>query len=92
MNPSGVRMVTAKKLERAKEKLEPEEKEEEERYWCPYCGRPMDVEKDYIRGWDFHSPKGGAYFKAKIYKCPRCKKKVRVTVKKPGLSMKEEEE
>lgn len=66
------------------------EEEPEERYWCPYCGRPLNIDKDYVRGWRFHSPKGGAYFMAKIYKCPRCEKKMRVTKQEPGLKIEED--
>jgi len=52
--------------------------------WCPYCGRPLDIGKDVEKAWRYHSPKGGSYFLMEIFKCPRCKRRVRLTTKEPG--------
>jgi len=50
------------------------------RYWCPYCGEPQR-EENLVKSWKFRSPKGGATFIARIFKCHRCGRKVRVTEK-----------
>jgi len=48
--------------------------------WCPYCGEPHR-EDNLERSWRFHSSRGGAYFVARIYKCHKCGKRVRITEK-----------
>lgn len=53
------------------------------RYWCPYCGNLVDVKKDCLKTWRYHSPKGGSTFTAIMYRCPKkkCGKKFRVVEK-----------
>jgi len=55
-----------------------------EKYWCPYCGEPQR-EDNIVKSWRFHSRRGGSYFIARILKCHKCGRKVRVTEKEPGV-------